>query len=662
MKISGLLLVAVLLILSPSTAAAESIALSSPDGKIQVSLAIKEKLDPYPAGNRLYYSISLDGREILLDSPFGLDFKDMPPIARDLAIREQSKREIRETWRTIHGKSSTVLDHCNELRLALEETNLPRRKLEFQVRAYNDGVAFRYLLLAQPGIGSFALASERSEFHFAGNHTAWAARYNSFTTSQEKEFDKIGLSDITTSNIIGLPLTIAVDKSVYVALTEANLVDWAGMYLSAAGACPNALVTRLSPLPKEPGVLVRSAAPRHSPWRVVMIGWRPGDLIESNILLNLSDPCAIKDASWIKPGRSAWDRWWSGDYAPDAKFKVGMNTETMQYYTQLAADMGWEYVIVDWTWYGDPMNPDADIMRPIPEVDMAAIFRYAKERNVRVMLWARWNHVDRQMNEAFPLYEKWGVAGVKIDFMDSDDQAMVNFYERVVKKAAEHHLLVDFHGAYKPTGTQRTWPNLITREGVLGNEYNKWSSRVTPEHNVTIPFTRMVAGPMDFTPGGFRNATKANFRAQDSAPFVMGTRANQLAMMVVFESPFQALCDSPYNYRGQRGTDFLRAVPTNWDETRVLTGEIGEYVTIARKAGARWFLGSMTNSTGRVLAVPLAFLGPGKYRLYLFADAPESGDSPDHLIEETRVVSAADTLNLRLAPAGGLAAWFEPLP
>ncbi len=647
--------------LLPATtfAAAEPVTVASPDGRIQVQLSVKEKLDPYPAGTRLYYSMSVDGREILLDSPFGLDFKDMPPIARDLAIKDQSRRSVNETWRTVYGKSSLVVDRYNEMRLALEETREPGRRIGFVVRAYDDGIAFRYYIPSQPSVGNFLLSSERSEFHFAGNHTVWAARYDTYVSHQENEFDRISLNKITTANIVGLPLTVEIDRSTYVALTEADLTDWAGMYLTALGNQPNALVTTLSPLPAMPGVLVRSSAPRYSPWRVMMIGRTPGALIESNLVLNLSEPCALSDTSWIRPGRSAWDRWWSGSYAPDANFKVGMNTQTMNYFTQLAADMGWEYVLVDWYWYGDPEKPVADITRPAPDVDIPAIVRYARERNVKVLLWLRWNHADKQMEEAFPLYEKWGIAGVKIDFMQRDDQEMVNFFEKTVKLAARHQLLVDFHGAYKPTGIRRTWPNLITREGVLGNEYNKWSSRVTPEHNVTIPFTRMLAGPMDFTPGGFRHATKANFRAQDSAPFVMGTRAHQLAMMVVYESPLQVLCDSPYAYRNQKGTEFLKAVPTTWDETRVLNGEIGEYVTIARRAANRWFLGSMTNSTPRDLDVALDFLEPGQYQLHLYRDTGESAEYPDRLEEEARTVNSGDSLHLKLAPAGGCAAWLE---
>ena len=327
-----------------------SSSLLSPNGEIQINLAVKEKLEPYPSGSRLYYSVLFRGKEIILDSPLGLDFKNMPPLARDFVFKKERRQTINETWETVHGKCKRVVDHCNELHLWIEEENEPKRRLELILRAYNDGVAFRYFFPEQPKMKEFRLTSERSEFHFAANHTVWAADYGSYVSHQESEFEKRSLSQILPSSIIGLPLLVKVDESCWVALTEANLTDWAGMYLAGLGVKPYALVTILSPRPDEPGVLVRAKTPHYSPWRVIMIGQRPGDLIESNIILNLNEPCAIEDTSWILPGKSAWDRWWCGDYAPDADFKVGMNTPTMKYFTQFAADMGFEYVLVDWTW------------------------------------------------------------------------------------------------------------------------------------------------------------------------------------------------------------------------------------------------------------------------------------------------------------------------
>jgi len=645
----------------PETSEFQSTCLLSPDGEIKINLTVRERIWPYPPGNRPYYSILFQGKEIILDSPLGLDFKDKPPLAKDLVVKKERRQTINETWEPVHGKCRNVLNHCNELRLWLEEADRPERHLEMVFRAYNDGVAFRYFLPGQPMVKEFRLTSERSEFHFAADHTVWAAEYGTYVSHQEAHFNKRNLSTILPSSIIGLPLLVRVEESKWVAITEANITDWAGMYLAGVGAKPYALVSTLSPRPDEPGVLVRAVTPHYSPWRVIMIGRKPGDLIESNIVVNLNEPCALKDTSWIIPGKSAWDPWWCGDYLPDADFKVGMNTATMKYFTQFAADMGFEYVLVDWRWYGNPEDPEADITTVIPELDMQGLLRFAKERNVKVIVWLRWNHVDRQLDEAFPLYEKWGISGVKIDFMQRDDQEMVNFYHRVVKKAAEHRLIVDFHGAYKPDGFRRTYPNLITREGVLGNEHNKWSSLVTPEHNVTIPFTRMLAGPMDFTPGGFRHATKTTFRPQDSAPFVMGTRCHQLAMMVVYESPLQVLCDSPYNYRGQPGLEFLRIVPTTWDTTRVIDGKVGEYIAIARKSVTNWFIGAMTNWDPRTLDIPLDFLDKGQYVAHISADAVDANDYPDRVREEKHKVTAKDTIIAKMAWGGGYVVHLSPV-
>ena len=302
-------------------------------------------------------------------------------------------------------------------------------------RAYDDGVAFRYVLPEQPGLGAFRLAAERTEFRFAGNHTAWAASYGSFTTSQEKEFDKTTLG-AHHAGVDRRPAAAgAAGADAYVAITESDLRDWAGMYLAGHGAAPNTLVSTLSPRPDDPGVVVVAKTPHASPWRVLMIADHPGRLVESNLVANLATPLQLKDTSWIKPGRSAWDRWWSGDWAPGADFKVGMNTATMKYFTDLAAEMGWEYVLVDWAWYGPitdfKTGGERDCTKPVAAVDVPEIVRYAKAKSVKVVVWVYWRHLDQRLDEALALYEKWGVAGIKVDFMDRDDQWMVNWYETV---------------------------------------------------------------------------------------------------------------------------------------------------------------------------------------------------------------------------------------
>ena len=406
--------------------------------------------------------------------------------------------------------------------------------------------------------------------------------------------------------------------------------------------------------------LVKASLPHASPWRVLLIGREPGRLIESDLVLNLSTPCQIADPSWVKPGMIAWDSWWSGIGQKD--------TGTMKDFIQFAGEMGWPYQLVDGGWYvgthtGKP-RPDADIIRPAPGVDMPELLRFAAENKVRLWVWLYWTDAAQgdAYKQAFALYEKWGLAGVKIDFMDRDDQEMVNWYEAVTRYAAEHHLMVNFHGAYKPTGMIRTWPNQITREGILGNEYNKWSRRVTAEHRVTLPFTRFLAGPGDFTPGGFVNRPADRFQPNVRPTQVQGTRAGQLALFVAYDSPVMCVSDHPTNLRGQPGIDFLKLVPTVWDETRVLSGVVAEHLVIARRSGADWYLGALNNGYTRVRSVKLDFLGAGKWQLRWWHDAADSGENAEHLEVEERVVSADDTLDLSMAPGGGAVLHFVRLP
>ncbi len=646
---------------------AQPVIVPSPDGQSTVTAGIDNS-------GQLFYSVKYHDKSVLLDSPFDLQFENMPALKNNLSIKNVTQQTIKERWQRVWGKRKNVFNQCNETIIHLEEKQAPFRRLDFIVRAYNDAVALRYFLPAQKSLTDFTLTAERLLFRFSGNHTCWAANYKGYATHQESEFDQTRIADLIPATPYGCPLLVKVDESVWVALTEANLTDWAGMYLSAAGHQPNTLVTALAPWYDNPSVLVKSATPRHSPWRVIMIADRPGAFLESDIIQNLNEPCEIKDTSWITPGKSAWDRWWCGDYLPDATFKIGMNNETMKYFIDFAAEMGWPYQLVDWQWYGEPfdpvlgsryMNSKADLTRSIPEVDVPALVKYAAAKGVKLLLWLEWNAVDRQMDRAFPLYEKWGVAGVKIDFMARDDQYMVNFYQRCVKKAAEHHLVVDFHGAYKPTGWSRTYPNVIAREGILGNEYNKWSDRVTPDHCLTVPFTRGMLGEMDFTPGGFRQKSKETFRivgGDAPGPFVMGTRCFQLAMMVVYESALQVLCDSPYNYRSSpAGLDFLKIVPTTWDDTKVIHGQVGDFITVARRSGDTWYLGSMTDWSARHLDIPLTFLGPGRYKAEIWMDGWEAADYPDRLIKAEKTVTAADVLTAEMASAGGQVVIIRPV-
>ena len=493
---------------------------------------------------------------------------------------------------------------------------------------------------------------------FADNFACYAGQQEKgFQGAQEWEFKPGKLGDINAQSIIGLPLLVK-SPPAWIAITEADLRDWAGMWIAAAPAADAkagkavTLTAKLAPR-RDGQCLVKASTPHNSPWRAILIGRQPGRLVESDLVLNLSAPCQLPDTSWILPGKMAWDHWWSGD--------VQMDTDTIKQYIQLAADMGWPYQLIDWQWYGPFNKPEADITNVNPALDMDEVRRFAKEKGVRLWLWLYWADVDRNdaYKKAFDLYEKWGIAGVKIDFMDRDDQDMVNWYEKITKAAAEHRLMVNFHGAFKTSGFNRTFPNQITREGVLGNEYNRWSTRVTAEHKVTLPFTRFLAGPADFTPGGFLNRQPDQFKPDPKAAQVQGTRAAELALFVVYDSPLCCVCDHPRHYRDQPGVDFLKVVPTVWDETRVLDAEVAQYIVIARQSGHDWFLAAMTNDKERDIAAKLDFLGPGRWKTRLWKDAADSQMSADHLDFDDRLVTASDTLHIHLAPCGGCVAHFQ---
>ena len=641
--------------------AAEPLTVTSPDGNVSVTFELKSKPQPYLPGERAYYRVSYQGQAVLQDSPLGLDFKGGKPLDQDLEILGSERQSRDESWENRFGARRNIRDHYNELTVSLRERRAPNRRIDLVFRAYDEGAAFRYVLPRQDALTEFTLSAENTGFYFPREAFAYALNLNGYTTSYETDYRRVSLDEIKPTSIVALPLLVEIPQCPWVALLEADLTDYAGMYVGGVLGVSNALLSKLSPLPGRADEAVVASTPKSTPWRIIMVGSRPGALIENNYLvLNLSAPCALADTSWIKPGRAAWD-WWSGSFARNVSFKPGMNTETMLHYVDFAARHKFEYMLVDAGWYPahDYTHP-VDILHHTPETDVPRIIEYAKQKGVAVLLWVFWGALDKQMDEALTLYQKWGAAGVKVDFMDRDDQEMVNFYERLVRKAAERKMTVDFHGAYKPTGLRRTYPNLLTREGVMGLEYSKWSDRITPEHDVTLAFTRLLAGPADYTPGGFRNATREQFKPIMVEPMTQGTRAHELAKYVVFESPLVMVSDYPEAYEGQPGFEFIEQVPTVWDETKVLNGEPAKYVTIARQKNSVWYVGSMTNWDARDLEIPLDFLGAGEYEAQIFADGPDADQVATSLNITKKRVKARDKVSVHLAPGGGLAAILTP--
>ena len=461
---------------------AQRYSVSSPDSGVSIEIN---------NGEMLTYSVTFGDRTIIEPSLLGFEFEGESAMDGGFQVIGERSGEVRETWTPV-VKSKRVLEQneCNELTLQLTEPSELRRRMDLEVRAYNDGVAFRLKLYRGEGIVDRRITKELTTFAVPGDPTAWIVEYGGYASHQESEFFEHKLSYLTKESIAGLPLLMEAAPDCWIALTEAKLDNYAGFYLGTTGDS-NVLTTKLVPYPGEleEGIKVRFSDELYTPWRVVMVGNSPGGLIESSLIKNLNDPCAIEDPSWIRPGKSAWDHWWSGE--------VKMEMPVIKEYIDLAAEMGWEYMLVDWQWYGPFDKPEADITQWAPQIELPEIIRYAAAKNVKIILWLYSSDVNRNSayKTAFPLYREWGVAGVKVDFMARDDQPMVNWYHDIIQCAAENRLLVDFHGAYKPTGIIRTWPNMITREGVMGNEYYKFSDRMNPGHNVKLAYTRIARRP-----------------------------------------------------------------------------------------------------------------------------------------------------------------------
>lgn len=632
------------------------IRVASPGYTAEISFRLNEE-------GRPSYSVLYGKTPVIVDSPLGLEFKQGGLLAQDLERTGFDRRGGDAEYTLVAGKRRKARDRYNEIAVSLKENVKPHRRIDIILRAYDDGVAFRYVIPKQKLFRPFEIVAEWSAFRFPDNHRCWAQRLDRWVSAFERPHEAISIDDIRPESIVALPLTIRRDDGIVLAVTEADLSGYAGMSLGALGGSAHTLVSKLSPLPDSDGVCVRAESPHRTPWRVIMLGRNPGALIESSIVTSLARESEIADTDWIAPGLVLFP-WWP-DFRSDAPgVPSRMTFENQKYYVDFAAENGIPYLEVEPPWYGPERaviaNPDSfDLARPDPKLRLPELFGYARERGVGLLLWAHWRNIDLQIDSIFSVFGRWGAAGVKIDFLNRDDQEMIEWCERVLRAAAEHRLVVYLHGACKETGLQRTWPNLLTREGVFGNEHNKWSARVTPGHNVTISFTRMLAGPMDYAPGGFDNVRADAFEPDYSEPKVMTTRCQQLAMYVVYESPLQMVCDWPGAYRGRPEFAFIRSVPTTWDETRALDGAIGEYVVVARRSGGNWWLGAMTGDAPRRLVLPLSFLGSGHYAATAYADGPVAREDPrDVLVMEHRV-TGSDSLTIDMAPGGGCAVRFE---
>lgn len=625
--------------------------LTSPDGKVVVTISVEDKIT---------YTLTVDGQQVMNPSLLSMS------IDKDIVLGKNSK-VIKNYYRSVNQmlypqiqvKSKEISDNFNELTLTFKGNY----KLLF--RAYNNGVAYRFKTDLQ---GEIIVKSEEATFNFTEGAKVYFPREKEFFSHNECLYEYNALDTLSRKDLCSLPVLVESSKKTKLLITETALLDYPGMWLT--GETGNTMTAAFPPYALEVKVdnvrwtddrsirvskpadfIAKTKGNRSFPWRIICVSKDDSDLITNQLNYQLAEESRIKDASWIKPGKAAWD-WWNDNNIYGVDFKAGVNTETYKNYIDFAAQNGLEYVILDEGWY-----KLGDVLSVIPEMNIQELVDYGKKKNVGIILWVTWSSLDQKLEEALAVYEKWGVKGLKIDFMQRDDQWMVSYYERIADACAKHKLLVDYHGSFKPSGLGRTYPNVLTSEGVKGAENNKWASYITPEHNLTLPFIRMVAGPMDYTPGAMINAQKENFASIWKRPMSMGTRCHQLAMYAVFESPLQMLCDSPSNYlREQESTSFISKFPTVWDETKVLAASISNYIAVARKSGDNWFVGAMTNSQARELELEFSFLDDGEYTIEIFEDGVNAHRFGNDYKKIVRKVTKNDVIKLKMAPGGGWAA------
>jgi hypothetical protein len=634
--------------------------LKSPDGKISVEVTV---------GENISYSVD-KGVKLIDKSNISMSIAGGEVFGKNNKVRKVTRKSVNHEIVPVVYKKAKVIDNYNEITLSF-------KKFDLVFRAYDDGVAYRFVSMLG---GSYNVESEQAEFHFAKDWPVYVpyVRKNTQTletqyfNSFENIYAKHRLSEWNKERIAFLPLTVEAENGIKICIAESDFIDYPGMFLYN-GDGSSVLTARFAPYPKEvvqgghnmlQGIIksrenyIAAAEGRTEfPWRAIIIAGEDKDLLNSDMVWKLaSAPKDNMDFSWVRPGKVAWE-WWNDWNLRGVDFKTGINNDTYKYYIDFAAAHGIEYVILDEGW---AVNKKADLFRVVPEIDLPTLVQYASGKGVGLILWAGYWAINRDIEKVCRHYSEMGVKGFKVDFMDRDDQQMVRFYTDLARTAAKYHLMLDFHGAYKPSGLQRTWPNVVNFEGVHGLEQMKWSDLDQVTYDVTIPFIRMVAGPMDYTQGAMRNATKENFRAVYSEAMSQGTRCRQLAEYVIFESPLNMLCDSPSNYMHEpECTKFIAECPVTWDETVAIDGKISEYVVMARRKGDKWYVGAMTDWSPRDLKLDLSFLGEGKLNAEIFQDGVNADKAACDFSHVEMKIDTKEPIDVHLAPGGGWAAIFS---
>ncbi|WP_291125903.1 glycoside hydrolase family 97 protein [Flavobacterium sp. UBA6031] len=650
------------LLLSASFAYSQSnvIHVKSPNGKIVMALE---------SGAKISWSVKHENTEVIAPSAISLTLGNGVILGNNAKVISAKNSKVNTSFATPIYKKKTVIDEYNQVVVTY------KGDFGLILRAYNDGVAYRFFTSKK---GQIVIESEEADFNFSKDHEAFVPyvrdlrEKDMYSSAFESMYDEILLSKFVKDSLAITPLLIDLGNGKKAAIVEAELDDYPGMYLTRNNQTLPGLQGAFAHYPKEERLggfnkmnymvskrepyIAKTSGSRNFPWRAIIISENDKDLLNNDMVQKLSAPSQIADASWIKPGKVAWD-WWNDWNISKVDFKAGINTETYKYYIDFASKNHIEYVVLDEGW-----SEDTDLLKISPSMNIEELVNYGKQKNVGIILWASWYAINQVLDDAFSHYSKMGVKGFKIDFIDRDDQKMVKSLYDIAKKAASYNLIIDYHGMYKPTGIQRAYPNIVNFEGVKGLENAKWTPNDDmPHYETSIPFIRMLAGPLDYTPGAMRNATRADFRPSNSMPMSQGTRCHQLGMYVVFEAPLQMLADSPTAYmKEQESTNFISQIPTTFDETIALDGKVGEYVAIARRKGDSWYIGGLTNWSAREMTIDLSFLGKGTYSAEIFKDGINAGkDATDYKRKIVKVVSA-DKLMLNMAAGGGFAIIISP--
>lgn len=632
--------------------------LTSPDGKLTLEVNV---------GNGITWSVHYKGQEIIVPSAIAMHLQGGNVWGESPKVRSSKTEKVNEEIKAINYKKAIIEDRYEQLTLNF------RGGYGLHFRAYNEGAAYRFFSDRR---GDVVIEHEQVNFNFPEDYMIYIPYANDpvqdvYQISFENSYQYIPLSEIDKDTVAFAPVLVELPNGIKAAITEADLESYPGMFLKA-GERAFSLEGDFARFPleeqqgghnnlqsyvmKRADYMAKTKGARTYPWRTVIVSENDKDLLNNDMVYKLASPSRIKDVSWIEPGKVAWD-WWNDWNISGVDFRAGINTATYKYYADFAADHGIENILLDEGW-----AESEDIMKIVPDIDLEEIIQYAKQKGVGVWLWGGWLPLDKDMDKALSTYAGMGIKGFKVDFMNRDDQKMVDFYYRLSEKAAQYKLMLDFHGSYKPTGLQRTYPNVVNFEGVLGLENAKWSNPDFPLYNATIPFVRMLAGPMDYTPGAMKNANKANFRAIHSAPMSQGTRSHQLALYILYEAPFNMLADNPTNYiKEKESTAFIASVPTVFDETVALAGKISEYAAIARKKGDTWYVGAITNWDEREISLDFSFLPQGEYEAEIFKDGINADREGTDYKKEIIKIDANKVLPIKMAPGGGWAARIYPV-